>query len=87
MIQLVLKQTNSLVELDRVGEVIWIGHPERVTSYLTAMFDNGAAHCHLYLLYLVEQQQTEFLVETIKHHYLTECCSWLVYVLFFWHSK
>ena len=73
-----LNQTNSLVELDGVGEVVWISHPERVTSYLTTMFDNSTAHSHLYLLNLVEQQQTELLVETIKHHYLTECCSRLV---------
>ena len=51
------------------------------------MLDNSTSHCHFYLLYLVEKEKTELLVETIQHHHLIKCGPLFVDVLFFWGAQ
>ncbi len=61
-----------MAELPGINEVDAIGHPERIARYVTDDIDNCASHCNLNLLYLIEDKQTKFLVETIEHHHLAE---------------
>ena len=83
VVQLIIYEMQGLAEFHRLGEIARVGHPKCIAGNLTSMLDNSTAHCHFYLFYLVEKEETKLLVETIQHHHLIKCGPLFVDVPFF----
>lgn len=70
-----------MTELRGIDEIAAVGHPEGIARHVAADVDDGAAHGYFNFLDLVEDEQTQFLVEAIEHHHLVERGVWFVAVL------
>ena len=74
-----------MAEFALVNEIATVGNPEGITHHVATDIYNRTAHSHFDFLYLIEDKQAKFLVETIKHHHLAERCVRLITMLLLWH--
>ena len=56
-------------------------------KYRLVKIQISTSNCNLYLFYLVEHEQSQFLVKAIKHHHLFESSPILVQVCCLWHLQ
>ena len=73
-----LRKGVDIIEARRVG------HPERIACLAACDVDDGTAHGNLYLLYLVEHQQSQMPVETVHVQSLIEGGSGLEHMILLW---
>ena len=71
-VKLCVYQVHRVMELCGIDEIAAVGHPEGIACHVATDVDDGAAHSHFNFLNLVEDEQTQFLVEAIEHHHLVE---------------
>lgn len=71
-------QIHGVSEFARVDEIAAISHPERIASHTASYIDDCTSNSHFNLFNFIEDEEAQFLVESINHHYLTERCIWLV---------
>ena len=80
-----INQVHCTVEFALVNKIATVSHPERITHHVATNIYNRATHGHFDFLYLIEDKQAKFLVETIEHHHLAERCVRFIAMLLFWH--
>ena len=61
-----------MTKLYCINKITAFCHPERITRHLATDIDNSASYSNLNLLKIIKNEQSQFLVEAVKHHHLTE---------------
>ena len=80
-------QIHRMTEFSWIDEVAAVSHPEGTSYHVAADIYNSTTHGHLNFLNLVEDEQTQFLVEAVEHHHLVEGGVRLVAVLLLGHLQ
>ena len=74
-----------MTELSGIDEITAIGHPEGIAHHVASDVDDGTSYGYFNFLNLVEDEQAQFLVKTIKHYHLAERRVRLISILLLWY--
>jgi len=64
-----------------------VGHPKRIACFSAGDIHDSTSYRHLYLLYLVEHQQTKVSVETVHIQGIVKSGTAFEYMGFLWHCQ
>ena len=84
-VKLGINQVHCVTEFALVNEITTVGHPEGIARQVAADIDNSTSYCHFDFLYLIEDKQAKFLVETVEHHHLAKRCVRFITMLLLGH--
>ena len=65
-----INQIHCMTELPLINKDTAICQPELIVSHFTTDIDNCTTNSNFNFLNFVEDKQTKFLIEAIKHHHL-----------------